>query len=308
MEDRMSTEPATSAAPATVTTEAAPAAPPPPPAATEAAPSAAPPADAPKDAPPEQPNAARFAAAARKERELRQRERQIKEAEERVAKSKSFEESFNADPLKALESLGWSFERLTNHVVDSLGPVKEKTPAEVAREAAAEEYERRETEGKKRADEERSRNLREAEAQLLAHVTETLKKPEADYETVSWAGDPEAVVQAMTDIFARDRRMPTIQEAAKMAEETLVNELVERLATVPTKVRQKLLDTWTPKAPSEPEKPQEPAVAVNPMSMVARTLTNRIAADTTPAKETAKPYDPNEAFQRALRIMQATRA
>lgn len=297
----LATTPPADAAPAAPPTPAAPAdAPATPPAApAEAAPAA--PAAEPK----EPANAARFAAAARKERELRQRERQIKEAEERVSKLAGLEAKAKENPLEVLQSLGLTYEQLTNYVIDTLGPPKEKTPADLAREAAAAEVDKRLQAQQEKAQQEQARNIKEAEDRLRADIAETLKSAQ-DAEVVKWAGDADLVIAQMQDIYQRDRRIPTVAEAVTAAESKLVSDLVASWQSMPAKVQQAIAAKIAP-APAAPEKPKEPEQPMPSLLAAARTLTNKLAA-ATPAPVDGAALTPEQRFQRALARMQGTGA
>lgn len=255
----------------------------------------------------ERADAARLASAMRKERELRQRERAIKEAEEKLKRWTELEAKAKADPLEALEAFGHSFETATNKAIEKYAPPKERTPEELAKEAAAAEFKRLQEEHAKLSAEEQRRNQEKAEKQIREDIASSLQKAPPDLEAIAWARNEDMVIDAMTDIFQRDRRIPTVAEAAKAAQEKFVADLAKQFADAPKVIRDALIAQWTPPAPKEPEAKPAQEAPTNPFAAAVKTLTNRTTAETFVPKSDVSATE-QDRFARALRILQGNRA
>jgi hypothetical protein len=261
------------------------------PAPTEAPPAAAAPAQ-PTETKADDIQSSRFAIHAKKEaqlvkdREALKKEReewlaQKKQADDILAKGKLFDETFAKDPVEALKLLGYSEAQIYNIIAEGANP-KEKTPEEIAREAARLEIEENE---KKRKDSEAQAQRERDEkviAKLKTDITDTLKKKADKYEYCAFEG-PDAEAQVF-EIIAQNleinKELLSIDEAFDILEE-----YYEKRDQEMSKLKKR-----QPKPQPEPTPDDEPAPAAAKSATpktAAKTLTNQVTAtvaSTIPAK------------------------
>ena len=266
-------------------------APPSEPAKADAAPEPAPAAQEAKAEPapdpkPKEPTAAeRFAAMARKEKQIVERDRSLKDREaklaEREAAIKAAEDrrqGYSQDPLKALSDLGLTYEDLTKLVLNKTDPSAQQA---LAMRQLAEQVEQAKREAAA-AKEAIARAQAEREAAEKEHTTAAFKgevgsflKANAEkYELIEATDSQELVFATVQAEFERTGEMLTLEQAADKVE-TFLEQRLERVA----KAKKLAAKIAPPKPPPAP------------------TLTNAV----TPAPPPARPrMTEAERFQAAL--------
>lgn len=258
-------------------------------------------------APPEPPAAQRFAAAAKLERELRQKERALKEAQEKLTAREAelspwqkARETAAKNPAAALEALGITYEQLTDAIlaggVDKPVDVRELA-AQAAREAAAAE---RKSWEEKLAQERAQEQTRQYEAFVQSQRARlaAMAQSEGDkYELSHVTGAAHGAWQLVEEAFAEDStRVLEPGEALGRVEQRIESEFVDLLKRSP-KLRQlvqrELASLSPTPAPQQGAKPPHPA---------APTLTNRGAAEVAAVQREA-PMTDYERIQAAARLL-----
>lgn len=203
----------------------------------------APKQEAPKEQPKEEPKpkedmtAAKFAALSRKEKQAREERKKAemlaKEAEEKLSKLKQLE----SDPLSVLESLGITYDKLTNMQLDRLeGKQPEKDPA-------------KEIENKIDAKiaELKQEQLHKEEEGIIngfkEHINEFLDDNKDNYQLISTYGNTQDVYDVIDLHFAKTGKILEVKEAADLVENYLEEQAMKLVQTAKLKAKLGLKDT-----------------------------------------------------------------
>lgn len=230
---------------------------------------------------PEQPDPAfeeRFAALAKREREVRelveetkQRQRDLELAKER--------------PMEFLAKFGWDYDALTTHYINGQqavpeGPAKHQTEQQLAQ--LHEKFEQLEA---ARAQE----KFDSAKAQYMEQIRAALAQdPEKFGLTAAFADDPAALVfDTVSRTYNSEQRILSPAEAAQLVEDDIRRRLMR--AKEAAWVKQQFL-------------PQPTATPANPATPKAsKTLTNDLSAEKQPAIDTDDLLDDDSALMELAR-------
>lgn len=245
-----------------------------------------------------EPVSPRFAAIARKEREILKRQQELKtereaflaekaRIDELSKSSQSVESLFKTDPVAAMEKYGWSYDKLTNFVLGKGAPTPEmiaeqiidKKLGEFKTESQKKEEARLEAE-KKKAQEDIDSTL----TWFKGQISEFVQANPDDCELITSSGAEELVLQVIQEHFEQTKRVLSVKEAASWTERYLEGEV------------DKLLSTKKVKAKATPQPKEESKSSQNAQS---RTLTNQ---HTTSAVTAPKAMSREERIKRALAI------
>jgi hypothetical protein len=214
----------------------------------------------------------KFAALAKKEKAIvkRQEEFKLREAEfakreadiiARETKSKESDALWETDIFKALESRGYTYQKLTDMILSGKNapePVVED-PVAVAtktieafkkemadKEAAAKLAQDKAAEDKKAADE---RDVEEAYEAYRTEVKDYVSSNAESYELISLYGQEELVIDTVQGYYDTHKRVLSVKEASDMVENYLLEEAQKALKT------KKLAPKATEAAPKKEEEP-----------------------------------------------------
>lgn len=234
--------------------------------------------ETPKAAEPEKPKedplSAQYAALARKERAMREQAKAIKAQEEGMRQREEAMKSdyaskyiqkdrIQSDPLGALSELGLSYEQITEMVLNqgnrpdiTKDPLVVQMQAEIKRlSELAEKSQKDQVEGQTKA-------YQQAVAQIKREAS-TLVFTDPAYETIKETGSVNDVVELIEATYRDEDRIMSVEEAAKLVEEHLIEEAMKL-----TKLK-KIQERLKPVAPaSQLQDPKQ--------SQPSKTLTNAV--------------------------------
>lgn len=223
----------------------------------------------------------KFAALARKERQLRQQtaEFQAKQAElikyqEEATQAKAYRERLKSHPLDVLNEEGITYDQLVQRAVNMQNANPEVTALQKQVSALEESLKRQSEESQSAIKAQRE----QAEKQISMDVKSLISSDSA-YETVKDMGAEEAVTQLITATYDEEGILLKVDEAAKQVEEYLIAEAT-RIANVPS-IKKRL-------APKPEEAMQQQAVKPAPQTGI-KTLSHAMASTSeTPARTWAQ--------------------
>lgn len=213
----------------------------------------------------------KFAALARKEKELRQLQQAIK-AEREALKSKESDYETNYIPkarlkselFKVLEESGVSHDELANFVLQGSQP---KDPYLAQLEAKIAALEGKVKEPMDKIQEQEKRQYEQAVSQIRTEA-KLLVDSDPAYETIKEMGATEAVVELIKKTFDSSGELLTVESASKQVEEYLLEEAM-KMASL-NKIKQRLAPA-VEVAPQVPQKSQQ-------ITTQLKTLTNAQAS------------------------------
>lgn len=195
----------------------------------------------------ETPISSKFAALAKKEKALVKQQADIKAKEatfsqreaaiaEREAKIKESESLWETDVLKALEMKGYTYQKLTDMILNGKATI-EKAPEdpaalakrltdEVRKEFADKEAAREAAIKKSQEDEKaaKAKELEEATEAYRQQVINFTKENENEYELINMYGQQELVLGTVEAFYEKHNRVLSIKEASDMTEKYLTDE------------------------------------------------------------------------------------
>jgi hypothetical protein len=240
--------------------------------------------------------ATKFAALARKERQIQAREQALKDQEKKFQDFEEKRVKAKESPLPYLEELGWSYQDLTQFILNDQKPSAEM----IAKRAEAEVRRLREeqVEKEKKAQEEAKRTQEEAQTKALAGVTRGITQyleanPSTFELTKAHPEGSELVLNVMIAHHEKHGRVLSIPEATESVEKYLESETEKWMGL--SKLQKKL----KPKEEPAPSKPELFKQAESP-----KTLTN--AAQTQVPAPVDRPLSLEESRQRAARMLKWT--
>lgn len=211
-------------------------------------------ADAAAPSPKKDDASSKFAALAKKEKALVKQQADIKAKEQsfiqkeqdiaaREAKIKASEALWETDVLAALESKGYSYQKLTDMILSGkvspekapIDPIteakkiaddlrKEFSDKEAAREAAIQK-----SQEDKKAQE--AKELEEAYTNYRNSVAEFTKTNADDYELLNMYGQQELVVETVDGYYEKYKRVLSLKEASDLVENYLIDEAQKALGS-----------------------------------------------------------------------------
>jgi hypothetical protein len=211
-----------------------------------------------------------FAALARKERQFRRTQQEFEAAKAAWTKQQGDyipKSSLQTDPLKALADAGISYDRL---VELQLGQPAEDPTALLKQEIDELKAQLAGTKTEwKTAEEQRDLQARAQAVNAIKQDVELLVSADPVYETIKATNSEQEVVDLITTVFDKEGKMLSIEEAAKLVEDELVERTAEQIRrySALNKIKSKLEP-----APSEEIAPQAPIQRQHPQQH--KTLTN----------------------------------
>jgi hypothetical protein len=229
---------------------------------------------------------------ARKEAAL-QKQRQELEAREQTWKQKLADyengyiskDALKQDPLSVLEEAGWTYEQLTDMLVNQPNITD---PTIRALKAEINKLKQTHTEAQTKAEQAAQAQYQQAVKQMTTEVKMLIDGNDA-YETVREAGMHEAVVQLVTDTFEKEGYLMDLDEAAKQVEEHLLAEAEKMTSWKKLQERLKAKQT-----------PIEAPVSAAPVTGKSPTITNAVTAPSKPSSEKDRIARAMAAFQGKL--------
>lgn len=228
----------------------------------------------------------KFAALARKEKELRMLQKQIqqerdsiKTRDEEYSKSYVPKARLMENPLAALSELGLTQDQLVNLILN--GP-QQVDPTVSALQKQIQAIEAQQQSTSKAMEEAQAKQYEQALSQIRSD-TAALVASNPDYETIRETGSTEAVVELIRQTFDSEGILLTIDDAAKQVEDHLLEEAL-KMARL-KKVQAKLTPAQVEEAVAtltEPKKPQIIQKSQQDRQPILKTLTN--AATTTSSR------------------------
>lgn len=251
----------------------------------------APPAEAAPTSPPakieeppkkaEEPLSSKFAALAKKEKGLVKLQSDIKTKEAgfaareaeitaREAKMQQSEALWETDIWAALQSKGYTYQKLTDMILTGKG-APEKAPvdpiaeaqkiADSLRKEIADKEKSREQEAlkaKEKAEADQKTALENAYASYRTEIGTFTKENEAEYELINMYGQQELVVDTVQEYYEKHQRVLSVKEASDMVEKYLASEAekafnARKFATrlAPKAEPKNTLKEAAPKAPAQ---------------------------------------------------------
>ena len=186
----------------------------------------------------------RFAALARREKMLQERERKLKEEFEgerskrqseadKYARYDSLKERFETDPLAVMEEHGWSYDQLTDRILGAEDRTDFDPKAEI--EALREELKRRDEDASNQAEEQL---LAEEEAQVEQYlndyrgqVQKVVEQDRDKYELVHLNNAQEEVLNVAAEYYKTHQQLISAEQAADLVEDYFTEEARKMLGT-----------------------------------------------------------------------------
>lgn len=205
----------------------------------EVPPAIEPPKEAPK-APERDPNAVRFSALAKREKTIVRRQQELKAEQERFAQTKTQVETqrqaldiAKTDPLKAMELLGWTYDQVTQFVINNKQIPPDKHVLDVQKKVDALEK-AREDEKKQALEDEKERIAQESLDVINGfkqNLNQFIEGKKDQYELVNLHGAQESVFQAIEMHFEQTGKVLSMEEAAGLIEEQLEEDIMNSVKT-----------------------------------------------------------------------------
>lgn len=221
---------------------------------------------------------AKFAALARKEKAIRQRQEEIgrfqaekEQMSKELADLRSYKQRFESDKLGFLNEQGVTYDQLVQLAVNPAD--KNMTTMQQQIKQLEDTIKKQNEDFQKGAETQREQALR----QISADVT-SLINSDPQYETVKEMNAGEAITQLISTTYDEDGILLTTEQAAKQVNDYLVSE-AERIAGIPS--IKKRLQPATPVA-------QQIQVPSTPQKNTIRTLSNTMVASDAPPKNWAE--------------------
>jgi hypothetical protein len=222
----------------------------------------------------------KFAALARKEKAIRQRQLEIQQKEremvnlnEEISKAKAYRERLKSNPLDVLNEEGITYDQLVQEAVNPR--TAEMTALQAQIKSLEDSLKRNQEESQKAYDERRNRAL-----STIRSDVNTLVSSDPAYETIKDMGMSEAVTHLIDVTEKEDGILLTIDKAAKQVNDYLLAE-IDQLTSIPS-VKKRL-------QPQEAQQPQEQAKAQAPQQTGMKTLSHSMTPlSEAPAKNWAQ--------------------
>lgn len=229
----------------------------------------------------EDPTSARdqqFAAMARKEKQLRAYDRDVRAREEafkaretEVSRLSGLQTKASNDPLGVLKDLGITYDQLTKAIVESPNP-QTYEQSEMAK-LAAEVTKLREDQAKAiTAAEERQKSADENAFKMIQNDVKMFVQGNDEFEMIDKTGSHEQVAEYIRQVWEKENVWLDTATAAKEVENQLLEDALE-VAKL-KKIQSRLM----PAAPSEQNAPDTKKPPMQTQSNQSKTLTNRMTS------------------------------
>lgn len=223
-----------------------------------------------------QPLSPQFVALAKKEQAIRKARQELKaqqEAWERERANYVAKESLTTDPLTALKELGLTYDKLTELQLSQQNPDPNQQTLEQLEKLKAQFEERLSSFDQKLAD--RDKQAYDAAVNQIRADAKLLVESDPAFETIKVAGETESVVELIERVFQSEGTILSVEEAAKLVEDALVDRESERIQRL-LKVSKLKSRTGIPeKTQEEQEVQQSPQPTLSNSQSVNRPLTAR---------------------------------
>jgi hypothetical protein len=235
---------------------------------------------------PAQPGVGRFTALAKKERQLQKQMAELKQQQARLAQFEKARSEAAQNPLKALESLGLSYEQITQFLLNNNKPTPElelqgvKQEIERLRQETALKEQRAKQAQEQAAKAEYQRTLQE----FSQEVSDYLDENAGTYELTKMYEGQSIIQATIEQYFAQTKKIMSIEDAAKLVEKYFEDQVEAAQKTKKFQAKQ------TPKE-DKGQPRREPAVKNSP------TLANELTSSA-PSLLPAKTE--SDRLQRAL--------
>lgn len=232
-----------------------------------------------KEAPTEaasQPLSPQFVALAKKEQAIRKARQELKaqqEAFERERANYVAKESLKTDPLSALNELGLTYDKLTELQLSQQNPDPNQQTLEQLEKLKAQLEERLSSFDQKLAD--RDKQAYDAAVNQIRRDVELLVDSDPSFETIKASGEIGAVVELIEKVFHKEGQILTVEEAAKLVEEALVERESDRLQKLLALSKIKSRVGVVEKTQQQEEVQQQPQPTLSNTQSVNRPLTAR---------------------------------
>lgn len=226
-----------------------------------------------------QPLSPQFVALAKKEQAIRKARQELKaqqEAWEREKANYVAKELLKNDPLSALNELGLSYDKLTELQLSQQNPDPNQQTLEQLEKLKTQFEERLSSFDKKLED--RDKQAYDAAVNQLRKDAELLVDSDPAFETIKAAGEVGSVVELIEKIFNKEGTILSVEEAAKLVEDALVERETERVQKLLKVSKLKSRMGVTEKTQSEevqPEVQQTPPPTLSNAQSVSRPLSAR---------------------------------
>lgn len=210
--------------------------------------------------------AAKFAALARKEKELLQEREQFKKMQEKLAEIEAQDKLWQEDPFKALEAKGLDYEKLTHRILN--GSAKEDKLSAVEKkllelEQAQKAREEAEVKAKHQATIENFKN------EISTYVEENNQK----FELLHATNSKSLVYEVTEQWYQTHGEVLTIPEACEKVEQYLENSLVDKIVNL-SKVKAKMGTKEPAAAPQQTAETKKETVTLTNDSSTSPRVSN----------------------------------
>lgn len=238
---------------------------------------------------------ARFAALARKEKALQEREKAYKEQEAKYKELASAIEEVKSNPLKALESLGMSFEDFAQAYVNALdpqAPSAEDKIAQIEAKLAAKEKEEldRQERAKQEALKAEQKKIEDQINNYKQHIQKTISADDR-YELIQANQAYETVFDVIQDYYKETGKVLELDKAAQAVESHFEEEAKRLLSLKKFK-----LSTTNESVMDKVSEARNSDVGAN----ASRTLNNQV---TLPTVSENKGLSAEESLRRAASLL-----
>lgn len=223
-----------------------------------------------------QPLSPQFVALAKKEQAIRKARQELKaqqEAWERERANYVAKESLKTDPLSALNELGLTYDKLTELQLSQQNPDPNQQTLEQLEKLKAQLEERLSSFDQKLAD--RDKQAYETAVNQIRRDVELLVDSDPSFETIKASGEIGAVVELIEKVFHKEGQILTVEEAAKLVEDALVERESDRLQRLLSLSKIKSRVGVAEKTQEQKEVQQSPQPTLSNTQSVNRPLTAR---------------------------------
>jgi len=222
-----------------------------------------------------QPLSPQFVALAKKEQAIRKARQELKAQQEAFEREKAnyvAKESLRENPLSALNELGLTYDKLTELQLSQQNPDPNQQTLEQLEKLKA-QLEERLTSFDKRL-EDRDKQAYDAAVNQIRRDVELLVDSDPTFETIKASGEIGTVVELIEKVFHKEGNILSVEEAAKLVEDALVERETERVQQL-LKVQKLKSRLGMLEKTQEPEVQQQPQPTLSNSHSVNRPLTAR---------------------------------
>jgi hypothetical protein len=223
-----------------------------------------------------QPLSPQFVALAKKEQAIRRKLQELKAQQDTFERERAnyvAKESLRENPLSALHELGLSYDKLTELQLSQQNPDPNQQTLEQLEKLKTQLEERLTSFDKKLED--RDKQAYDAAVNQIRKDVELLVESDPAYETIKASGEIGAVVELMEKIFQKEGTVLSVEEAAKLVEDALVERELARVQALLKVSKLKQALGVVEKTQPQPEVQQQPQPTLSNTQAVNRPLSAR---------------------------------